>query len=110
MYRKSPIRYFRLMRNYEHDPRKGLNAAVAATLNAERVAAGLTFEGLADLVGISKRTLMRQLSTESSERRHIDVADMADIAAVFRLTASDVLRMAEERMGRTEVPPNRHVS
>jgi transcriptional regulator with XRE-family HTH domain len=95
------------MRNVEHDPGKGLNAAVAATLNAERVAAGLTFEGLADLVGISKRTLMRQLSTTE---RHIDVADLADLAAVFRLTSSDVLRMAEERMGRTEVPPNRHVS
>ena len=98
MYVGCPIGYFGDMRTVEHDPSKGLNAAVAATLNAERVAAGLTFEGLADLVGtISARTLMRQLSTVE---RHIDVADLADLARVFRLSSSDVIRMAEERMGR----------
>lgn len=74
-----------------------MNAAVAATLNAERVAAGYTFEGLADVVGISKRTLMRQLSTTE---RHIDIHDLAALAGVFGLSPGDVLEMAQERMSR----------
>lgn len=75
----------------------GLNAALAATLNGERAAAGVTFEQLAAATGISKRTLLRQLSTME---RHIDVADAASIAAQFDLTLAQALMMAEERMNR----------
>lgn len=83
------------------DAGQGLNAAVAATLNAERVAAGYTFEGLADLSNISKRTLMRQLSTKE---RHIDIDDLATLAGVFGLTVSEVIGMAQARMDRP--PPS----
>lgn len=83
----------------EKDPAKGINAALAATLNGERVAAGMTFDQLAAATGISKRTLLRQLS---SMERHIGIADAATIAAQFDLTLAEALSMAEARMGRTQ--------
>lgn len=86
------------MNTVEKDPAKGLNAALAATLNGERVASGMTFDQLAAATGISKRTLLRQLSTME---RHIDIADAANIAAQFDLTLGQALAMAEERMTRT---------
>lgn len=86
------------MNPVEKDPAKGLNAALAATLNGERVASGMTFDQLAAATGISKRTLLRQLSTME---RHIDITDAANIAAQFDLTLGQALAMAEERMGRT---------
>lgn len=86
------------MSNIEKDPSKGLNAALAATLNGERAAAGMTFDQLAAATGISKRTLLRQLSTTE---RHIDIADAATIAAQFNLTLADALTMAEARLART---------
>lgn len=85
------------MSTVEKDPGKGLNAALAATLNGERVAAGMTFDALAAATGISKRTLLRQLSTME---RHIDVSDVAAIAEQFNLTAVEVFVMAEQRMER----------
>lgn len=74
-------------------PRDGINAAVAATLNGERVAAGLTFDELAARTGISKRTLMRLLSTVE---RDIDVNVLAAIADVFGLTPAQTIARAEE--------------
>lgn len=88
------------MSNIEKDPSKGLNAALAATLNGERAAAGMTFDQLAAATGISKRTLLRQLSTTE---RHIDIADAATIAAQFNLTLTDALTMAEARLARTSL-------
>lgn len=85
------------MSTVEKDPAKGLNAALAATLNGERVASGLTFDGLAEATGISKRTLLRQLSTME---RHIDISHVAVMAGVFGLTVADVLARAEERLER----------
>lgn len=82
----------------EKDPAKGLNAALAATLNGERVAAGMTFDQLAASTGISKRTLLRQLSTME---RHMNVADVATIAAEFGLSVAEVFTAAEARLSRT---------
>jgi transcriptional regulator with XRE-family HTH domain len=87
------------MSTVEKDPAKGLNAALAATLNGERAAAGLTFDALAARTGISKRTLLRQLSTME---RHIDVSHVAVIAEQFGLTAAEVFVMAEARLARTQ--------
>lgn len=87
------------MNAVEKDPSKGLNAALAATLNGERVAAGMTFDVLADATGISKRTLLRQLSTTE---RALNVADVHTIAAQFHLTVSEVFAMAEARMARVD--------
>jgi len=81
----------------EKDPAKGINAALAATLNGERVAAGMTFDQLAAATGISKRTLLRQLS---SMERHIGIADAANIAEQFNLSLGEALAMAERRMRR----------
>ena len=89
--------YIRSMSTVEKDPGKGLNAALAATLNGERVASGMTFDELAAKTGISKRTLLRQLSTME---RHIDIADAANIAAQFGLSLARALDMADERMTR----------
>lgn len=86
------------MSTVEKDPGKGLNAALAATLNGERVASGMTFEELASKTGISKRTLLRQLSTTE---RHIDISHVAVIAGAFDLSVVEVLARAEERMERT---------
>lgn len=85
------------MSNVEKDPSKGLNAALAATLNGERAASGVTFDQLAATTGISKRTLLRQLSTLE---RHIDINDAATIAAQFDLTLGEALAMAEARLAR----------
>jgi transcriptional regulator with XRE-family HTH domain len=84
------------------DAHGGLNAAVAATLNGERVAAGLTFDQLATRVGVSKRQLMRLLS---SAERDIDVNVLAALAVAFGMKSSDVMTLAEERMRRTPPPP-----
>lgn len=86
------------MNTVEKDPAKGLNAALAATLNGERVASGMTFDELARATGISKRTLLRQLSTME---RHIDISHVAVIAAAFDLSVVDVLAAAEARLDRT---------
>lgn len=86
------------MSTVEKDPAKGLNAALAATLNGERVASGMTFDELAAETGISKRTLLRQLSTME---RNIDISHVASMAAAFGLTVVDVMLAAEARMGRS---------
>jgi transcriptional regulator with XRE-family HTH domain len=85
------------MNTVEKDPSKGLNAALAATLNGERVASGLTFDELAVATGISKRQLMRLLSTME---RHLEISVVATIAAEFGLSVADVLAAAEARMER----------
>lgn len=90
-------RYIGFMNTVEKDPAKGLNAALAATLNGERVASGMTFDGLAAATGISKRTLMRQLSTME---RHIDISHVAAMAEAMGLTVGEVFVAAEARLER----------
>lgn len=84
----------------ESDPSKGLNAAVAAVLNGERVAAGMTFDQLADVSGISKQQLMRLLSTT---KRHIDVEVLALLAGIFHSTSAQIVSAAQERLERPGV-------
>lgn len=92
-------RYSLSMNTLEKDPSKGLNAALAATLNGERTANGMTFEALAKATGISKRTLMRQLSTME---RNLNVADVEIIARQFGLTPAEVFVMADARLKRSQ--------
>jgi len=87
------------MSTVEKDPAKGLNAAVAATLKGELAASGLTFDQLALATGISKRTLLRQLSTVE---RDLSVASIAAIATTFNMTLSEVMEAAERRLERAE--------
>lgn len=89
------------METIERDPSRGLNAAVAATLNGERSAAGKSFQDLADMIGVSKRTMLRQLSTKE---RHIGTNELDAMAAAFGLTADQVIAMARERMNRPPTP------
>lgn len=92
-------RYRSPMNTVEKDPSKGLNAALAATLNGERVASGMTFDELAAATGISKRTLLRQLSTME---RDMNIATVAAIATAVGLPLTDVLVAAERRLERTQ--------
>lgn len=86
------------MSNHQpNDPSDGLNAALAATLNGERVAAGLTFDELARTSGIPKRTLLRKLSTTE---RHLNVDDVARLATALGLRVVEVLARAEDRLER----------
>lgn len=91
------------MTKIENDPSKGLNAAVAATLNGERAAVKMTFDQLAIETGISKRTLLRLLSTTE---RHIDVQALETIAAALELNVQDVVDAAVARLGRTSLRDN----
>lgn len=86
-----------------HDPSQGLNAALAATLNGERVAAGLTFDELATVTGIPKRTLLRKVSTTE---RHLNIEDVRRIADALGVPLVDVMVRAEGRLerGRTKAP------
>ena len=79
----------------DKDPSTGLNAAVAAVLNGERTRAKMTFDALATISGLSKRTVMRQLSTLE---RHIDVTDLAIYAAIFNMTPGEVVAEAQKWM------------
>lgn len=87
------------MPNQLRDPSEGLNAALAATLNGERVAAGMTFDELAAASGIPKRTLLRKVSTTE---RHLNVEDVAQLAAAVGLTVVEVLARAEDRLERQQ--------
>lgn len=79
---------------YVTNVRGDLNAAVAATLNGERVAAGLTFEQLASKTGISARSLKRYLS---GVERDIKVNTLAQIAGPLGLSLTEVIRRSELR-------------
>jgi transcriptional regulator with XRE-family HTH domain len=85
------------MTKRQSDPAQGLNAAVAAVLNGERVAAGMTFDELATVSGVSKQQLMRLLSTT---KRHIDVEVLELLAASFGTTSARVVAAAQERLAR----------
>ena len=80
--------------------RTGLNAAIAATLNGERVALGLTFDDLADKSGISARSLKRYLS---STDRDIKVDVLARVAQAMDISVDEVIRRADQRL---DPPPS----
>lgn len=62
-------------------------------LNGERAAAKLSFDELATRTGISRRTLMRLLS---SVERDIDINVLAAIAQVFNMTPAEAVARGEE--------------
>ena len=80
-------------------PANDYAAAVAATLRAERGAAGLTMEQLAARSGIVRITLHRVLHSQ----RAMTVAQLAALAAVFDMTPSELLTEAERRSARDSV-------
>lgn len=84
----------------EKDPTKGLNAAVAAVLNGERAAQGMTFDDLARTSGLSKSTLLRLLGSNLEKRRDIDVAQLYSLAVALGMTPVDVFQAAVARMDR----------
>jgi transcriptional regulator with XRE-family HTH domain len=69
---------------------------VARSLDAERSAARLTVDELAERSGVAKRTLYRILNAE----RDISIAQLAQLAPVFGLRPSDIFADAERRMNR----------
>ena len=78
-------------------PADGLNGAVARTLNGERAAAKVSFDELARRTDISKRTLLRTLSTME---RDLDLRVIEKIARALGLTSLDVFLLAEQRIER----------
>lgn len=81
----------------DDSPAEGLNAALAATLNGERVACSMTFDDLAEAAGIPKRTLLRKISTTE---RHLNIEEVRRIAQALGLTVTEVMVRAEERLER----------
>lgn len=71
----------------------GLNAAVAARLQAERAALGLTVEQLAQASGVPYASLRRYLKAE----RDIDVATLAALCEVLRIGPDQLVRDAVTR-------------
>jgi transcriptional regulator with XRE-family HTH domain len=71
-----------------------VSQAIAAQLRAERAAAGLTREQVYEAAGVSRSTYAR-IEKGSIV---IDTAQLAAIAAVLGVPASDIWRRAEDRM------------
>ena len=65
--------------------------SIAATLRAERARARLTMDELAERSGLSKSTIVRL----EAGRRAPDTDQLAQLAAVFGLKVSEILRAAE---------------
>lgn len=78
----------------EKDPARGLNAAIAAELRAERAASRMSFDELAERTGISKRTLLRLLNGE----RAVTMAYLETICEELGVTMSAIAARAEARM------------
>jgi transcriptional regulator with XRE-family HTH domain len=73
--------------------------AVAAALQAERAAAGLTIAQLADRSGLVPGTLWRVLHSQ----RAMTVAQLAALAPVFGMRPSQLLAAAERRSTRAPI-------
>lgn len=76
------------------DPSTGLNAAVAAELRAEQGRQKITVPALAEIADVPYGSLRRYLNAD----RHIDVAVLDALASALGLTATDVIRAAQERL------------
>lgn len=82
-----------LMVPVERDPSKGLNAAVAAQLRAERAAADLTVEQLAREADMSPVSVQRYLRG----KRHIDVAVLFQLAKALEVEPAEIVANAQRR-------------
>ena len=91
-----------VMVNIAKDPAKGLNAAVAAELRAERVAQEVTFDALTERVSLSKSTLLLLFNA----RRLISIEALVEIADALGVSVLEIVERAEKRLAR-DVPPPR---
>lgn len=80
--------------------RSAISDAIAATIRAERAVAGITKEDMAERSGISRSSYYR---LETGDRP-ADVSQLAAIAATLGMPMHEVVRLAEERMARSEKP------
>ena len=83
----------------DKDPTKGLNAAVAAELRAERVAQEVTLDDLIDRVSLSRNTVWRLLNCE----RFITIEALVEIADALGVSVLTIVSRAQERLA--ESPP-----
>ena len=90
-----------VMVNIAKDPAKGLNAAVAAELRAERVAQEVTFDALTERVSLSKSTLLLLFNA----RRLISIEALVEIADALGVSVLEIVERAEKRLARDAPPP-----
>ena len=91
------------MVNIDKDPTKGLNAAVAAELRAERVAQEVTFDALTERVSLSKSTLLLLFNA----RRLISIEALVEIADALGVSVLEIVERAERRLAKDTPPPPR---
>lgn len=89
------------MANIDKDPTKGLNAAVAAELRAERKAQEVTFDDLVERVSLSRATTWRLLNAE----RLITIEALVEVAAALGVSVLEIVERAEKRLARDAPPP-----
>lgn len=75
---------------------KGLLGALVLEIKAERAAAGLTVQQLADQAGISKSKLDRIIAGQQD----IGITDIASLSEVFKIEPTDLLAHAQDRKER----------
>ena len=85
----------------DKDPTKGLNAAVAAELRAERVAQEVTLDDLIDRVSLSRNTVWRLLNCE----RFITIEALVEIADALGVSVLTIVSRAQERLAESPPPP-----
>lgn len=78
------------------DEKSPANMAMAAQLRAEQTAAGFTQAQLAEAAGINYETMKRLLKGT----RDINVTQIAGLAAAFRMSPYELVRLASERLER----------
>ena len=73
---------------------RDIQSAIADQLRAERTIQGITLDGLAQKVGVSKITVHRYLHAQ----RDIPITTLADICEALGVTMGEIIRRAEERL------------
>ena len=89
----------------DKDPTKGLNAAVAAELRAERVAQEVTLDDLIDRVSLSRNTVWRLLNCE----RFITIEALVEIADALGVSVLTIVSRAQERLAESAPPPPKSI-
>lgn len=83
------------MAHYENRSDRGLNAALAAVLRAERGASkAMTNKWLADKTGLTVASVQRYLAGD----RHMDVNHLAAFADALGMTPAELADKARERL------------
>ena len=89
------------MANIDKDPTKGLNAAVAAELRAERVAQEVTFDDLVERISLSRATTWRLLNAE----RLITIEALVEIASALGVSVLVIVERAAKGLAKKTPPP-----